>query len=78
MSGIFGFDVLSAQTPSLLTTTWATNTSATHGTTIQWYFEFYEEQQLSPLAGNPTTMARFVTWLGNHGTIKASSLRPYL
>eukprot|EP00873_Tetraselmis_striata_P023802 jgi/Tetstr1/444066/TSEL_003306.t1 len=30
------------------------------------------------MAGDPGTMARFVTWLGNLGTIKASSLQPYL
>jgi hypothetical protein len=39
---------------------------------------FCEEQQLVPLAGNLATMERFVTWLGNLGTIKASSLHPYV
>jgi hypothetical protein len=49
-----------------------------YGTTIQRYFEFCEDQQLSPLAGNPATMAGFDTWLGNLGTIKASRLQLYL
>eukprot|EP00873_Tetraselmis_striata_P023953 jgi/Tetstr1/444217/TSEL_032110.t1 len=30
------------------------------------------------MAADPGTMARYVTWLGNMGTIKASSLQSYL
>jgi hypothetical protein len=37
-----------------------------------------EDEQLPPLAGNPATLARFVVWRGNLGTIKASSLLSYL
>jgi site-specific recombinase XerD len=78
MSRILGQDVLGAQIVTLLTTAWAPSTSATYGSTIQRYLEFCEEQQQDPLAGNPATMARFVTWLGNLGTIKASSPHPYM
>jgi hypothetical protein len=78
MSHILGQYVLGAQTLRLLTTTYAPNTLATNGNTIQRCFKFCEEQQLVPLAGKPSTMARFVTLLGNLGTIKASSLQPYL
>jgi hypothetical protein len=74
MSRILGQEILGAQTLSLLTTTWASNTLATYDNTIERYFEFCEEPQLVPLAGNPATMAQFVIWLGNLGTIKASSL----
>jgi hypothetical protein len=75
MFHILGHGVMGAQTMSLLTKAWATSTSATHGISIQRYSEFCEEQQLVHLHdGNPATMARFVTCLGNLGTIKASSL----
>jgi hypothetical protein len=77
MSRIIEKDVMGAQTLSLLTTTWASNSSATYGNTIKGYFAFCEDQPLVPFAGNPATMARSVTWLSNIGTIKASSLQPY-
>jgi hypothetical protein len=79
MSRILGHDVRADQTFNLLTTAWAPNTSATYSSTIRRYFEFCDDKRLAPLARSPpATMARFVTWLGNFGTIKASSLYPYL
>jgi hypothetical protein len=78
MSRVLGSDVLGAQTLSLLATTWAPSTSATYGSFAQRYFELCKYHQLSPLACSPATIAICVTWFGNHGTIKASSLQPYL
>eukprot|EP00873_Tetraselmis_striata_P023764 jgi/Tetstr1/444028/TSEL_031967.t2 len=45
---------------------------------MKQYFRFCEEERRPALAAGPGTMARYVTWLGNMGTIKASSLQPYL
>eukprot|EP00873_Tetraselmis_striata_P029947 jgi/Tetstr1/450211/TSEL_037250.t1 len=48
-----------------------------HGCMKQ-YFRFSEEEQRPALAADPGTMARYVTSLGNLGTIKASSMQPYM
>eukprot|EP00873_Tetraselmis_striata_P001965 jgi/Tetstr1/422229/TSEL_013081.t1 len=45
---------------------------------MKQYFRFCEEERRPALAADPGTMARYVTWLGNLGKIKASSLQPYL
>jgi hypothetical protein len=42
------------------------------------YFNFCDEHKLAPLDGAPAHMVRCVTWLGQLGTIKASSMQPYL
>jgi site-specific recombinase XerD len=67
-----------AQTLALLSATWAPSTTTTYGNTIRRYFDFREEQRLAPLAPTPANMARYVAWLGQRGTIKASSLQPFL
>jgi hypothetical protein len=55
----------------------APSTSNRYCSTIHGYYEFCEDMQLAPFAGNPVMMARFVAWLGNVGTIKAP-MRPYM
>eukprot|EP00873_Tetraselmis_striata_P036590 jgi/Tetstr1/456854/TSEL_043526.t1 len=45
---------------------------------MKQYFRFCEEEKRPALAADPGTWARYVTRLGNQGTIKASSLQPYL
>eukprot|EP00873_Tetraselmis_striata_P035597 jgi/Tetstr1/455861/TSEL_042650.t1 len=45
---------------------------------MKQYSRFCEEERRPALAADPGTMARYITWLGNLGTIKASSLQPYL
>eukprot|EP00873_Tetraselmis_striata_P018441 jgi/Tetstr1/438705/TSEL_027254.t1 len=45
---------------------------------MKQHFRFCEEERRPALAADPGTMTRYVTWLGNLGTIKASSLQPYL
>jgi hypothetical protein len=78
MTKILGFDALGATTLTLLAAAWAPSTAATYGNTIRRYFDLCREQQLAPLAATPAHMARYVAWLGQLGTIKASSLQPYL
>jgi hypothetical protein len=38
----------------------------------------YDEHMLAPLEATPAHIARYVAWLGPLGTIKASSIQPYL
>jgi hypothetical protein len=75
---ILGCDALGATTMALLAATWAPSTAATYGSTIRRCFDFCAEQQHAPLAATPAHVARYVAWLGQLGTIKASSLKPYL
>jgi hypothetical protein len=74
MTRIIGSDALRATTLTLLAATWAPSTAATYGRTIRRYFDFCAEQQLAPLAATPAHMVRYVAWLGQLGTIKASSV----
>eukprot|EP00873_Tetraselmis_striata_P005540 jgi/Tetstr1/425804/TSEL_016183.t1 len=86
LSGLFrpgrrdrrGSDTLGVQTLELLSTAWAPATAASYDSCMKQYFRFCEEERRPAMAADPGTMARYVTWLGNMGTIKASSLQPYL
>jgi hypothetical protein len=77
MAKIFGSDVLRAKTLAILPVAWAPSTTATYGSTIRRYFDCYDEHMLAPLFATPPHMARYVAWLGQLRTIKASSLQPY-
>jgi hypothetical protein len=76
MTRMLGSDALSATTLALLSATWAPSKAATYGSTIRRYFDFCEEHRLAPLAATLAHMARYVAWLGQLGTINASSLQP--
>ena len=78
MAKLLGSDTLGRQTLELLTAAYAPSTCDTYGSAIRQYFRFCDEEQRPPLAASPATMARYVRWLGNLGTIKESSLQPYL
>jgi hypothetical protein len=60
-----------------MTAAWAKRTpdTYTYSNAIKPYFQFCEEQGLPPPAA---TMARYITWIGERGTIKATSLQLYL
>jgi hypothetical protein len=75
---ILGCDALGATTLALLSAAWAPSPAATFDSTIRRYFDFCAEHQLAPLAATPAHMARYVAWLEQLGTIKASSPQPYL
>jgi hypothetical protein len=78
MTNIMGFDVHGAKTLALIFTTWAPNIAAAFGNTIRRYFALCDEHMLAPLAASLAHMATYVTRLGQLGTIKASSLQPYM
>eukprot|EP00873_Tetraselmis_striata_P017714 jgi/Tetstr1/437978/TSEL_026608.t1 len=75
---VLGSDTLGVQTVELLSAAWAPATAASYVSCMKQYFRFCEEERRPALAADPGTMARYVTWLGNLGTIKASSLQPYM
>jgi hypothetical protein len=78
MQRLLGTDSLGAKTLELLTAAWAKSTSDTYNNAIKPYFQFCEEQGLPPPASTVATMARYIAWIGERGTIKATSLQPYL
>lgn len=78
MQRMLGSDALGAKTLELLTAAWAETTADTYASCIRKYFQFCDEQRIPPLSGNVATMARYVTWIGEQGTIKAKGLQPYL
>jgi hypothetical protein len=75
--GLLGTDNLGAKTLELLTAAWAKSTSDTYNIAIKPYFESCEEQGLPPLAATAATMARYIPWIVERGTIKATSSQPY-
>jgi hypothetical protein len=78
MQRLMGIDSLGARTLELLTAACAKRTSDTYNSAIKPYFLLCEEQGLPPLAATAATMARYIAWIGERGTIKATSLHPYL
>jgi hypothetical protein len=78
MQRLLGTDNLGAKTLELLTAAWAKSTSDTYNNAIKPYFQLYEEQGLPPLAATTATMVRYIAWIGERGTIKATTLQPYL
>jgi hypothetical protein len=78
MQHLMGTDNLGAKPLELLTAAWAKSTSDTYNNAIKPYFQFCEEQGLPPLAATTATIARYIAWIGERGTIKATSMQPYL
>jgi hypothetical protein len=74
MQRLLGTDSLGDRTLDLLTATWAKSTSDTYNSAIKPYFLFCEEQGLPPLAATAATMASYIAWIGERGTMKATSL----
>jgi hypothetical protein len=69
MTNILGFDVLGPKTLALMSGVWAPNKATTYESTICRYFDSYDEHMLASLAATPAHMARYVSWLGELGTI---------
>jgi hypothetical protein len=78
MQRLLGTYNLGAKTLELLTAAWANNTSDTYINAIKPYFQLCEEQGMPHLAATAATMARYIAWIGERGTIKATILQPYL
>jgi hypothetical protein len=76
MQRLLGTNSLGEKTLELLTAAWGKSTSDTYNNAIKPYFQFCEEQGLPPLAATAATMARYIAWIGECGTIKASSVQP--
>jgi hypothetical protein len=57
---------------------WSQAICETYGSAIRPFSRFCVEQDLAPLKATLVTVAWFLTWLGDRGTIKASSFQPYI
>jgi hypothetical protein len=69
---------LGAKTLELWTAYWAKSPSDTYHNAIKPYFWFCKEQGIPPLAATAAIMARYIAWIGERGTIKTTSMQPYL
>jgi hypothetical protein len=78
MQRLLGTYNLGAKTIELLTAAGAKSTSDTYRNAIKPYFKLCEEQGLPPLAATAAIMARYIDWIGERGTIKATGMQPYL
>jgi hypothetical protein len=78
MQRLLGIDSHGAKTLELVTNAWARSTSDTYNIAIKPYFHFCEEQGLPSLAAIAATMARYIAWIVERGTIQATSMQPYL
>jgi site-specific recombinase XerD len=78
MQQLLGMDILKVKTLELLAAASAKSTSNTYYNAIKPYFEFREEQRVPLSAATAATMARYIVWIGERGTIKATNLQPYL
>jgi hypothetical protein len=78
MQRLMGTNSLGSKMLEVLTAAWAKSTSDTYISAIKPYFQFREEQGLPPLAATAATMAPYIAWIRERGTIKVTSLQPYL
>jgi site-specific recombinase XerD len=78
MQRLLGIDSRGAKTLELLTAAWAKSKPDTYNIATKPYFQFCEEQGLPPLAATAAAMARYIAWIGERGTVKATSMQPYL
>jgi hypothetical protein len=70
--------VLCEKTLTLLSASCAPNTIPTYDNIVRRYFDFFDEHRLAPPFATPAHMARYVAWLGQLGSIKASSQQLYM
>ena len=42
------------------------------------FFLFFDENAIAPLDITNKDIARYLAWMGDHGTVAADSLQPYL
>jgi acyl-coenzyme A synthetase/AMP-(fatty) acid ligase len=54
------------------------NINDMYGSTTRRYSDFCDEHKLTQLVTTPTHLARYVAWLGQLQTIKASSVQSYM
>jgi hypothetical protein len=78
MQRLLGTDSFGAKAFELLTAAWAKSMSDTYNSAIKPYIELCEKQGLPPPAAAAATMARYIAWIRERDTIKATSMQPYL
>jgi hypothetical protein len=78
LAALLGDDDLGRTALSLCQASLQQRSYDTYASTLSGFMQFCREQHVAPLAATPVHIARYVAWLGLHGTVAASSLQPYL
>ncbi len=74
LAALLGDDDLGRTTLSLCQASLQPRSYATYASTLSGFMQFCREQRVAPLAAPPVHIARYVAWLGQQGTVAASSL----
>ena len=75
---VFGDDDLGRKTIILMQNALGDNTYGNYESNLRHFWDFCAEFDIAPLDVSPVQIARYVTWLGERGTIASDSLQPYM
>ena len=79
LQAVFGTDALGQRAASFLTHQLTANTYEGYGVGLRNFAEFCAQDGLGDmLDATAKDIVRYLAWLGDHGTVKGSSLQPYL
>ena len=79
LRSIFGTDALGERATAFLTSQCVGSSYESYGSHLRSFAAFCTEEGLGDvLDATPTTIIRYLAWLGNRGTVSHVSLQPYL
>ena len=78
LRGQLGEDSLGRQALDLMTGSMAPSTITTYGSNFRKFLRFCEEQAIDPFQASQFDILRYLAWIGQEGSVAATSLQPYL
>ena len=78
MKIVFGDDDLGKATTTLFQAATSKRTDQNYNSNLKSYVEVCDVSLLEPRDASPIDIARYITWLGERGTVVASRLQSYL
>ena len=78
LKNVFGEDDMGAQAMALFQSSLQPGTLKNYGANLNGFFEFCDLNTIAPLDVSPVDIARYIAWLGERGTVAATSMQPYL
>jgi len=78
MKTVFGNDDLEKAATTLFQAATTKRTDQNYSSNMRSFFEFCNVSFIEPQDATPIDIARYMAWLGERGTVAASSLQPYL
>jgi hypothetical protein len=75
---VFDDDDPGAQALALFQSALQPGTLENYGFNLAGFLEFCELYSVAPLDVSPVDIARYISWLGERGTVVATSMQPYL